>query len=103
MSDSNAISVMILDKEFRVSCPPEEANALRNAAAFLDERMRDVRATGKVIGSDRVAVIAALNIAHELLQRETSDHESTLQVGSRIRALHERIDVALHESNQLEI
>lgn len=62
------VSVSVLDKEFRIACPPQERDALIRAARHLDSKMREIRHTGKVIGNDRVAVMAALNLTHELLQ-----------------------------------
>ncbi len=62
------VDITILDKEYRVNCPESEREALERAARFLDRKMREIRHTGKVIGNDRVAVMAALNITHELLQ-----------------------------------
>ena len=62
------VSVTVLDKEFRIACPPQERDALIRAARHLDGKMREIRHTGKVIGNDRVAVMAAINLTHELLQ-----------------------------------
>lgn len=68
MSEINPpIKVQILGKEYPISCPPEEQHDLLMAARYLDEKMRQIRGTGRVIGSERIAVMAALNIAHELL------------------------------------
>ncbi|PJE79113.1 Cell division protein ZapA [invertebrate metagenome] len=82
MTDSQkaALSVIILDKEYRVSCPLSEQAALREAARYLDEKMRSIRLAGKVIGLERIAVMAALNISHELLlsqHQKVSDHADT--------------------------
>ena len=62
------LDVTILGREFKVACPEGERNELLEAVAFLDRRMREIRETGKVSGTDRIAVMAALNIAHELLR-----------------------------------
>ena len=71
MSRPNTVSVDILDKEYQVACPPDEEAALTQAARYLDQHMRDIRSTGKVIGLERVAIMAALNISHELLALKT--------------------------------
>jgi cell division protein ZapA len=69
MSEMNPlIKVQILGKEYPISCPEEEQHDLLISARFLDEKMRQIRSTGRVIGTERIAVMAALNIAHELLQ-----------------------------------
>ncbi len=62
------VSVSVLDKEFRIACPPQERDSLIRAARHLDGKMREIRHSGKVIGNDRVAVMAAINLTHELLQ-----------------------------------
>ena len=61
MNRPNTVSVDILDKEYQVACPPDEEAALAGAARYLDQHMRDIRSTGKVIGLERVAIMAALN------------------------------------------
>jgi cell division protein ZapA len=101
--DQARVSVRIMDKEFVVACPYEERSALLDAAEFLNARMREIRDTGKVVGLDRIAVMAALNLAHEFLKGK--DRESRLDngVGQRVRALRERVEGALGKSQQLEL
>lgn len=99
---SKPITVQILDKEYRIACPEGQEDALRQSATFLNERISEVRESGKVIGPDRITVMAALNLAHEYLS-ERSQHEAyTSNVNQRVRTLHERIDSAIRTSNQLE-
>jgi cell division protein ZapA len=91
------VSVTVLDKEFRIACPPQERDALIRAARHLDGKMREIRHSGKVIGNDRVAVMAAINLTHELLQlqdaynrlsaqaaRPLVAHETTLPDGEHV-------------------
>jgi cell division protein ZapA len=101
--DQARVSVRIMDKEFVVACPYEERSALLDAAEFLNSRMREIRDTGKVVGLDRIAVMAALNLAHEFLKGK--DRESRLDngVGQRVRAIRERVEGALGKSQQLEL
>lgn len=66
MSKSDTLNVRILDKEYCINCPAEERTNLQNAARYLDDKMREIRSSGKVVGVDRIAVMAALNISHEL-------------------------------------
>ncbi|CAK0758044.1 Cell division protein ZapA [Gammaproteobacteria bacterium] len=87
--------VTILDKEYRVTCPDEERDALHNAARLLDEQMRDIRGGGRVIGLERIAVMAALNFAHELLQNRSEKDEYTQAVDAQIRHIQNKIDIAL--------
>ncbi len=107
MSEIQPVVVQILEKEYRVACPPEERDALLAAAHHLNERMKEVRDGGRIVGIDRIAVIAALNITHEFLQLTTdkAHHgaEGGSNVSARIRALQERIEQALHEGRQMEL
>ena len=75
MSEQETISISIFDKSFKVSCPPDEVQALRDSAHYLDKKMREVKSARTVMGLDRVAVMAALNIANELLMA-TRDREA---------------------------
>jgi cell division protein ZapA len=101
--DQARVSVRIMDKEYVVACPYDERSALLDAAEFLNARMREIRDTGKVVGLDRIAVMAALNLAHEYLKGK--DRESKLDngVGHRVRALRERVEGALEKGQQLEL
>ena len=72
MSDPNTLEVKILEKEYLVACPDEEKPALRTASDHLDKKMREIRASGKVHGTERIAVMAALNITYELMQSSVS-------------------------------
>ncbi|HYC08575.1 MAG TPA: cell division protein ZapA [Steroidobacteraceae bacterium] len=101
--DQARVSVRIMDKEYVVACPYDERSALLDAAEFLNARMREIRDSGKVVGLDRIAVMAALNLAHEFLKGK--DRESKLDngVGHRVRALRERVEGALEKGQQLEL
>ncbi len=92
------VTIKILDKDYRIGCAHHEQNDLRASARLLDSRMREIRQTGRVIGTDRIAVMAALNIAHDLVQLQRSqvvgvglDAES----GKRLSQLQERVNQAL--------
>ena len=63
--DREVLNVRILDKEYRIACPPEERDSLVAAARELNERMQDMRDGAKVLGAERMAVMAALNVIHE--------------------------------------
>jgi len=112
MKDNNSdkgVTVNILDKEYLISCPAEEHNALLSAARLLDKNMRDIRSSGKVIGSDRIAVMAGLNIAHDLLtqnsgeQSKTKVESSEENAKSRINAMQEKIDRVLNNQHELKL
>lgn len=89
----NAASVNILDKEYLVACPESERSALHQSAALLDTKMREIRTSGKIHGLERIAVMAALNIAHEYLQKNTSQSGSE-EVAVRLAT---KIDDVLQE------
>jgi cell division protein ZapA len=97
------VLVRILDKEFLVSCPDEERDDLLASADFLNGKMREIRDTGKIVGIDRIAVMAALNMAHELLEQRDRKQDLQQSIGARIRTLQEKIELALNKGNQLEL
>lgn len=99
MSQPLTVTLHILDKEYRVSCPPEERSNLEQAARHLDSTMRDIRNSGKVIGVERIAVMAALNISHEMLTGNHDQSGTSNEQQEQISDLVKRLDQAL-ESHQ---
>ncbi|PKM30800.1 MAG: cell division protein ZapA [Gammaproteobacteria bacterium HGW-Gammaproteobacteria-11] len=94
-STALTVTLHILDKEYRVSCPPEERSNLEQAARHLDTTMREIRNSGKVIGVERIAVMAALNISHEMI---TGSHQQGQTLNSQQQQISElvtRLDQAL--------
>ena len=96
------VTIEIQDKEYRIACPPGEEEGLIATARYVNKQMQEVRAAGKVIGSDRIAVMAALNIAHELLQCKSKESEYTDTSSARVKAMQERIQNALNGLKQME-
>ncbi len=101
--DHKPMRVHILDKEYLVACADDERDALFASAEFLTEKMQEIRDSGKIVGADRIAVMAALNLAHDLLQNKTVKSDYQYDISKRLRALHDKIDVALNNGNQLEL
>lgn len=101
--DIQPVSVRILDKEYLISCPSEEEEFLRKSAQYLDKQMRDIRDSGRVVGVDRIAVMAALNITHDLLQNKNMCDDLNHSVSTRIRSIQEKIELALHRGKQMEL
>ncbi len=99
MSDPSRVSVKILEKEYHVTCPPEERPALLESADYLNRKMREIRDSGKVIGLDRIAVMAALNIVNELLQTRGHDEGVENELTGRLKAMRERVESALTRSH----
>lgn len=103
MSDAGALTVVLLDREYRVACAPDEQEQLLSAARYLNDHMREIRDHGKVVGMERIAVMAALNVAHELLQLRTAKDDQLRAFAGRIRTLNERIERALNQNAQIDL
>jgi cell division protein ZapA len=100
---SNKVSVLIMGKEYQIACSPEEQNSLIQAALHLDKQMRAIRENGKVIGLERIAIMTALNLSHELLQAQSQN--SSHQSGSeeQLSRVNQKLDSALARFKQLEM
>jgi len=91
MSEIKGVDVNIMGRDFTVSCTDEERPGLINAVNFLDKKMRDIRDSGKIVGAERIAIMAALNLAHELLNSKSGG----VDVGDfkrRITSMQDQID-----------
>jgi cell division protein ZapA len=102
-TESIPITVRILDKEFRVACPENEQNSLIASADLLNTRMREVRDSGKVFGTDRVAIMAALNLTHELLLQRHNVTDTGDSFTQRIENMQSNIEGALQSSQQQNV
>jgi cell division protein ZapA len=91
---NETVFVKILDKEYQVACPREERQALIESAQLLDDRMRAIRGSGAVIGLERIAVITALNLSHELLQAKAPRSPSTAD-STDLQRLSDKIERVL--------
>ncbi len=87
-----------MDKEYQISCPADEEEALLRSARYLSEQMMEIRSTGKVVGVDRVAVMAALNIANELLRGSKNASSNQDIANRRLKMLNEKISSILPNS-----
>jgi cell division protein ZapA len=96
------ITIQILDKEYRVSCAPQEREALIQSARILNMKMREVRDAGKVLGIERIAVMTALNIIHECLQREHVHGEHIQYLDRGVDRLAKKIDAVLGRRDNKE-
>ena len=104
MSLPHTVTVKILDKEYQVACPEDQEAELIVSAKYLDKQMRGIRDTGKVIGLERIAVMAALNISYELLQASGhGDNHEGAAGGESVNRLNRKLDDALYQLRQLEI
>ncbi len=103
MSDAQPINISILDKDYKVACPPGEQSALLESAKYLDSKMREVRDNGSIVGAERIAVITALNMANDLLKAAQVDRELGQELPPRLKDLEAKISRALEQARQLEI
>ncbi len=96
MSKAEPLTITIMDKEYRVACPPEEKDNLLASAALLNDKLSEIKQQGSVIGTERIAIMAALNLSHEVLHGEAvvSEHDDLNQ---RIDALSERISESMRD------
>ena len=97
------VTVNILDKEYLISCDENEREQLHTAVTFLNAKMLGMKNSGRVIGSERIAVMTALNLAHELLAYKRENDDYTSSVDNTIQRLQSKIDKALVKGRQLEM
>ena len=93
---SVSLKIHILGKEYQVNCPPEEREALERSAVLLNEKMEEIRSGSQIIGLERIAVMAALNLAHDLIQTEQSAEQNSF-ASDVLQTMNSKIDSALFE------
>lgn len=98
---TKTLEVKILDRELRIACPVEERGELLDAVAYLDKRMREIRDAGKISSVERIALMAALNITHELLGTKVGRGIDLSDFKRRIDSMQAAIDQALAEQDKL--
>lgn len=99
-TETSTLEVFILDKSYRINCPESEQESLRASAQYLDRKMREIRSSGKVLGLERIAVIAALNISHELLDASRKASNDAVDAADLARLIS-RIDLTLDKGQSL--
>lgn len=97
----NTLDVTILDRELRVACPEDERQALLDAVAYLNKKMNEIRDAGKIVNVERIAIMAALNIAHELLSTKVGRGVDLADLTRRMGSMQTAIDQALAEQDTL--
>lgn len=96
------VSVRILDKEYQVACPASERTDLLDSAEVLNAKMREIRDSGRIVGLDRIAVMAALNMANDLLHAQARDRAIEGDVSLRLKSISDRVESVLGGSQQLD-
>jgi cell division protein ZapA len=92
----HGVKVVIMGREFSVACLPHEEQELIDAARYLDEQMQDIQRSGKIIGAERCAIMAALNITNDLMKERKTSYQSD-ELATRLQTLQEKIDDAIGE------
>ena len=101
MKTATAMDVTIMGREFRVTCPDEERKGLLEAVSYLDKKMREIRDSGKIVGSERIAIMAALNITHELLTTRNRGGFDMEEFKRRIDCMQAALDAVMPEQDKL--
>ena len=96
MKNRNSLSIIILDKEYRVACPPDEQDNLQASAKELNKKLTEIKTKGAVIGTERIAIMAALNLCHEMLTGKALQSEHA-ELNTRIESLSDKIDSSISE------
>ena len=97
------VSVRILDKEYQVACPAEERTDLLDSAEILNSKMREIRDSGRIVGLDRIAVMAALNMANDLIHAQARDQQLEGDISERLKSISDRVDSVLTGAQQLDL
>lgn len=95
-NNSQSIEVRILERSYTVGCPEEKQDELIRSAKYLDRKMREIRESGKVIGTERIAIMAALNITYEMLNQNSSDEVSSDQ----LKRINQKLSSAIQALRQ---
>jgi cell division protein ZapA len=100
MAEAKTVEVSLLGRSYRVACDDHEREALMQAVAYLDAK-NEIRKAGKVMGAERIAVMAALNVAHELLSMKLGAGFDLGKAKRRLSALESQIDAAIAKQEKL--
>jgi cell division protein ZapA len=100
-ADPKGLQISIMGREFRVACPENEQDGLLEAVEYLNRKMHEIRDNGKVVGIERIAIMAALNIAHELLSIKVGGGFDLAEVKRRMNQMETILDQALYDQSKL--
>lgn len=96
-------SIEILDKLYPIRCPESEVNILKKAAELLNKKMTEIKESGKVINIERIAIIAALNIAYLFLEIDQQKNVQVSKINQRIIQIQDKLEAAINRSLQIEL
>ena len=97
------VSVRILDKEYQVACPADERTDLLDSAEILNNKMREIRDSGRIVGLDRIAVMAALNMANDLMHAQARDLQLDGDISERLKSISDRVESVLGGTQPLDL
>jgi cell division protein ZapA len=97
---SEPVAVRLLDREYLVACADDERDGLQAAAQLLDRQMREIRNGNRMAGLDRIAVLAALNLAHELTQLRRDSGQRDAEIGRALVEMNRRLDQLLEAGSE---
>ena len=100
-AESKGLQINIMGREFRVACPEEEQKGLLEAVDYLNRKMQDIRSNGKVVGLERIAIMAALNIAHEFLSTKVGGGFDIADIKRRINHMENVLDQTMSDQDEL--
>ena len=102
-SQTAQVTIRLLDKEYQVACPADERTNLLDSAEILDQKMREIRDQAGIVGLDRIAVMAALNMANELINAQARDAALDGDFSDRLKVISDRVDSVLGSTQQLDL
>ena len=100
-AEPKGLQISIMGREFRVACPEEEQKGLLEAVDYLNRKMVEIKEQGKVIGLERIAIMAALNIAHEFLSTKVGGGFDIAEIKRKINSMETVLDQAISDQNEL--
>ena len=103
MTEPARVNIKILDKDYQVACTPDERTALLDSAELLNVKMKEIRDGGRVVGLERIAVMAALNMANELIRSRDRGESLETKAKAKLKAMRERVESALQTNRQLDL
>lgn len=103
MSEKNSINIKIMGRDYQIACGPDEEDALRQSATYLNKQMEKIKKHGSTLSFEKVVVMTALNISHELLQNTQQADDSENGAQQFLTHLEKKIESALQTSRQFEI
>ncbi len=100
-ADSKGVDISVMGRKFRVACAENEQKELLDAVAYLDQKMREIRDQGKVVGLERIAIMAGLNVTYELLTLRLADGFDIAQFKRRMAHMQATLEQAISDQEKL--